>query len=70
MILDDTAYDQTIDGQISANFTYLMPDVITRTSWVDNVDLTLTDYTGVATFDVNPDPYIIITDNFNTFDDS
>ena len=59
VILDDTAYDQTIDGQISSNFTYLMPDTITRTSWV-----------GSATFDVNPDPYVVITDNFNTMDDS
>jgi hypothetical protein len=59
VILDDTAYDQTIDGQIASNFTYLMPDTITRTSWA-----------GSATFDVNPDPYVVITDNFNTMDDS
>lgn len=59
VILDDTAYDQTIDGQIASNFTYLMPDTITRTSWA-----------GSATFDVNPDPYVVITDNFNTMGDS
>jgi hypothetical protein len=59
VVLDDTAYDQTIDGQISSSFTYLMPDVITRTSWA-----------GSATFDVNPDPYIEVTDNFNTTGDN
>jgi hypothetical protein len=59
VVLDDTAYDQTIDGQIEASFTYLMPDVITRTSWA-----------GSATFDVTPDPYVEVIDNFNTVDDS
>ena len=55
LVLDDNTYVEVIDGQIEATCTYLMPDVIERNS---------------ATFDVNPDPILAITNNFNSGDDS
>lgn len=55
LILDDTTFDEVIDGQIEATCSYLMPDIIERNS---------------ATFDVNPDPILSINDNFNSGDDS
>ena len=55
LVLDDNAYAEVIDGKIEATCTYLMPDVIERNS---------------ATFDVNPDPILSVTNNFNSGDDS
>ena len=55
LVLDDNTYVEVIDGRIEATCTYLMPDVIERNS---------------ATFDVNPDPILAITNNFNSGDDS
>jgi len=54
-VLDDTTFDQVIDGTILGSFSYLMPDVITY---------------GNATFDVTPNPTIEVTNNFTTPDDS
>jgi len=48
--LDDTSFDQIIDGNINGTLSYLMPDNITK---------------NTATFDVNPDPVLHITDDFN-----
>lgn len=53
--LDDTAFAQFTDGEIEATCSYLMPDVITLND---------------ATFDVNPDPVLTVTNGFNTADDS
>ena len=55
LVLDDTSFDQVIDGTVSASLSYLMPDTITR---------------GSATFDVNPDPTVAISDDFNGAFDS
>ena len=55
VVLDNTTLTQTVDGQIEATCSYLMPDVITQNS---------------STFDVTPDPQFDIIDNFNTADDS
>ena len=55
LVLDDNTFDQVIDGKIETTCTYLMPDIIERNS---------------ATFDVNPDPILSITNNFNSSDDS
>lgn len=55
LVLDDNTFVEVIDGQIEATCTYLMPGVIERNS---------------ATFDVNPDPILAITNNFNSGDDS
>jgi hypothetical protein len=55
LVLDDNSFIEVIDGKIEATCTYLMPSVIERNS---------------ATFDVNPDPVLTITNNFNSDDDS
>jgi hypothetical protein len=55
IVLDDTAFAQTIDGTLSVTLSYLMPDTIIE---------------GSATFDVTPDPVSTILDDFNTGDDS
>ena len=55
VVLDNTTLTQTVDGQIEATCSYLMPDVITQNSSI---------------FDVTPDPQFDIIDNFNTADDS
>ena len=55
LVLDDNTFVEVIDGQIEATCTYLMPENIVRNS---------------ATFDVNPDPILAITNNFNSGDDS
>ena len=55
LVLDDNTFVEVIDGKIEATCTYLMPDVIERNS---------------ATFDVNPDPILSVTNNFNSGDDS
>ena len=54
-VLDDTTFDQIIDGTIIGSFSYLMPDVMTY---------------GNATFDVTPNPTIEVTNNFTSADDS
>ena len=59
IILDDTAFDQVVDGTLLVIHNYLMPDIITRSSWA-----------GTAEFDVTPDPYVVVIDNFNSGDDS
>ena len=51
LVLDDTTFDQTIDGTVTANLSYLMPDIVTY---------------GGATFDVSPDPTVAVFDNFNS----
>jgi hypothetical protein len=55
LVLDDNTFVEVIDGKIEATCTYLMPGNIVRNS---------------ATFDVNPDPILAITNNFNSGDDS
>jgi hypothetical protein len=55
IILDNSGFDQTVDGTLSANLSFLMPDTIVE---------------GSATFDVSPDPVSSIIDDFNTVDDS
>jgi hypothetical protein len=55
IVLDDTAFTQVTDGNLSTTLSYLMPDTITESD---------------AVFDVSPDPIVAVIDNFNTGDDS
>lgn len=55
LVLDDTAFSQTMDGQIEAICSFLMPD---------NIIL------NTAEFSVMPEPILDILDNFNSGDDS
>jgi hypothetical protein len=55
MVLDDTTFDQVIDGTLSTSLSLLMPDIVTS---------------GNATFDVSPIPTVRITNSWNSADDS
>ena len=55
LVLDDTAHANTVDGTLTPTLSYLMPDAITQ---------------GTATFTVVPAPTVVITNNFNSGDDS
>lgn len=55
MVLDDTTFDQVIDGTLSTSLSLLMPDIVTN---------------GNATFDVSPIPTVRITNSWNSADDS
>jgi hypothetical protein len=55
LVLDDSTFYQVIDGQLSADCSYLMPSIIER---------------NTALLDVTPHPILSIIDNFNSGDDS
>ena len=55
IVLDDSAFNQVMDGTLEATTSYLMPDIITENQ---------------STFDVSPEPVVTVVDNFNTADDS
>jgi hypothetical protein len=55
IVLDDTSFDQTVDGTIATSVRYVMPYSLIENS---------------AEYDVSPDPVFSVIDNFNTGDDS
>ena len=55
VVLDNTTFNQPVDGTIEATCNYLMPNVMTLNQ---------------SEFDVTPEPRFDIIDNFNTGDDS
>ena len=55
VIMDDSVFAHTVDGEITLTPSFLMPSLITR---------------GTATFDVLPLPVCTITNDFNSPDDS